>query len=188
MIKRWVKFAVAISVPCLLASCDKARETFGLEKMPPDEYQVVTRAPLAMPPDYGLRAPAPGTQRPQETQPSQAARDILLQASSAGTQRDQPPPRGLSPGESALLAKANALQADPKIRDVIDRETSMLSDADKSFVDSLLFWQAKEPPGVVIDPQKEQQRLQEASALGQTPSGPPPVIERKQKGWLEGIF
>jgi hypothetical protein len=71
---------------------------------------------------------------------------------------------------------------------VIDRETSMLADADKSFIDSLLFWQAKEPAGVIIDPQQEQRRLQEASALGQAPSGSPPVIERKKKGWLEGIF
>ena len=188
MKKTWTKLAGAVSLLCLLTACGGMRETFGLEKMAPDEYQVVTRAPLAMPPDYGLRAPAPGLQRPQETQPSQAARNILLQASNTGGPRDQPTPRGLSQGETALLSQANALHADTKIRDVIDRETSMLADADKSFVDSLIFWQEKQESGQIIDARKEQQRLQEASALGQKPSGPPPVIERKKRGWLEGIF
>lgn len=188
MNKRWVMFAAAAALPYLLASCSQTREAFGLEKMAPDEYQVVTRAPLAMPPDYGLRAPVPGAQRPQETQTSQAARNILMQAS-AGAQRDgAPAPRGLSQGETALLGQAKALNADSSIRTVIDRETSVLAEADKSFIDSLLFWQQKEPPGVIIDPQQEQRRLQEASAVGEAPQGAPPVIERRQKGWLEGIF
>ena len=190
MPRLWLKFAAAAVLPCVLASCEKSREAFGLEKMPPDEFQVVTRAPLAMPPDFGLRAPAPGAQRPQDVQTSQQARDILLQQTSSAGGREALPaaPRGLTPGESALLSQAKALNADPKIRDTIDRETSMLADADKSFVDSLLFWQEKDPPGTIIDPQREQRRLQEASALGQAPAGPPPVIERRKKGWLEGIF
>jgi hypothetical protein len=87
MISPWFKLAAAIALPCLVVGCDKARETFGLEKMPPDEYQVVTRAPLAMPPDYGLRVPAPGQQRPQDLPPSQQARNLLLQSSAAAGAR-----------------------------------------------------------------------------------------------------
>ena len=50
---------------CLLAvlvagGCEGARKAIGLDKAAPDEFSVYTRAPLSMPPEYGLRPPAPG--------------------------------------------------------------------------------------------------------------------------------
>jgi len=44
----------------------------------PDEFRVVTKAPLVVPPDFSLRPPAPGKPRPQELQPESAARTALL--------------------------------------------------------------------------------------------------------------
>ena len=43
-----------------LAACDSARETLGLNKRAPDEFAVVPRAPLVLPPNYDLRPPEPG--------------------------------------------------------------------------------------------------------------------------------
>ena len=68
-------------------------------------------------------------------------------------------------------------------------ESSALVEADKGMFDKLLFWQKPQPPGVVVDPEKEAQRLREASALGKpADEGKVPVIERKERGWLEGLF
>src|SRR3546814_5174685 len=39
----------------------------------PDEFRVVSRAPLTLPPDYNLRPPEPGAPRPQVGTPSQQA-------------------------------------------------------------------------------------------------------------------
>ena len=51
-----------------LAGCSgTVQEKLGLGKRAPDEFQVVRRAPLILPPDYSLRPPAarrsPGRRR-----------------------------------------------------------------------------------------------------------------------------
>ena len=51
----------------VLSGCGSARQTFGLDRKPPDEFSVLTRAPLAVPPEYKLRPPTPGAPRPQES-------------------------------------------------------------------------------------------------------------------------
>ncbi|KJS38300.1 MAG: hypothetical protein VR70_10355, partial [Rhodospirillaceae bacterium BRH_c57] len=36
------------------------KETLGLNRQAPDEFQVVSRPPLAIPPEFKLRPPEPG--------------------------------------------------------------------------------------------------------------------------------
>ena len=50
----------------LTTSCtSKSSNTFGEDKPAPDEFAVYSRAPLSVPPDFGLRPPEPGATRPQ---------------------------------------------------------------------------------------------------------------------------
>ena len=59
----------------------------------------------------------------------------------------------------------------------------------QSFIDSLLFWQKQDPPGTVVNAKEEQQRLRENAALGKpVTEGSTPVIERRKKAPLEGLF
>ncbi len=178
----------AVAMIAGLGGCENARETFGLAKSAPDEFAVVTRAPLAIPPEFGLRPPTPGAKRPQEASTQNEARQILLQSGENGT----PGAAGgkeFSRGEVALLGKAGAGNADPAIRDKVSRESSVLAEGDKGFIRTLIFWQDEEPPGIIIDADKESRRLRENAALGDIPvKGPTPVIERRDKGFLEGIF
>jgi hypothetical protein len=179
---------VVVGVIVSLGGCEQTREAFGLKKSAPDEFAVVTRAPLAVPPDYGLRPPTPGVQRPQETTTTNEARQILLRKGA----NDKPGASGaksLSRGEVALLGKAGAGNADPSIRQKVSRESSVLAEGDNKFLARLMFWRADEPPGLVVDPDSESRRLRENSALGDVPvKGTTPVIERKEKGFLEGLF
>ena len=62
----------------LILGCENAKETIGLTKQSPDEFAVVTRAPLSIPPKFDLRPPKPGADRPQETATRSEARKILL--------------------------------------------------------------------------------------------------------------
>ena len=179
---------VAIGVIASLGGCEQTREAFGLNKSAPDEFAVVTRAPLAIPPDFGLRPPTPGAKRPQEDSTKNEARGILLRSGPNGAQA-VPGGKELSRGEVALLGKAGAQDADPSIRDKVSRESSVLAEGDNEFLARLMFWRDDEPPGRIIDADNESRRLRENAALGDTPvKGTTPVIERKEKGFLEGLF
>ena len=43
-----------------VAGCHTASRALGMTKVTPDEFRVVTKAPLTLPPDFSLRPPAPG--------------------------------------------------------------------------------------------------------------------------------
>jgi hypothetical protein len=190
--------AFALAMPAL-AGCSSTKEMLGLTKRSPDEFQVVSRAPLSMPPDFSLRPPTPGAPRPQEGTTTQQAQGIVTGYSARATstlQPDQIPSVGEgeqtsteSEGETAFLQSASVTGVDPNIRKLVDEETAEDQDASQSFLDDLIFWRKAEPYGTVVDPVAEQKRLQENQALGQpTDTGETPIIERKKKGLFEGVF
>ena len=123
-----------------LAGCQSASKALGMSKVVPDEFRVVTKAPLVVPPDYALRPPAPGEPRPQELQPESAARQALI-GESAGAAR--------SDGERLLVAKAGVEKADPLIRFVVDDENGDLAHKDESFASKVMFWKKAAPAGGV---------------------------------------
>src|ERR1700692_3499242 len=101
-----VHAGLLISGSAVLAGCNSASRALGVAKVTPDEFRVVSKAPLVVPPDYSLRPPAPGEPRPQELQPESQARQALL-AQRAAEDRSQ--------GEKLLATKAGADNADPMI-------------------------------------------------------------------------
>ncbi|MDZ4376074.1 MAG: DUF3035 domain-containing protein [Phenylobacterium sp.] len=114
-----------------LAGCQSTQSALGMSKVTPDEFRVVTKAPLVVPPDYALRPPAPGEPRPQELQPESAARNALLGQREAEQRSD---------GEKLLVAKAGAERADPLVRYVVDDEFGDIAHKEKSFADRVMFW------------------------------------------------
>jgi len=185
----WLAAVALGAAAVVLAGCEQTRSAIGLDKQSPDEFAVVSRAPLSIPPDFRLRVPVPGADRPQEASTRDRAREFLIGTSGRPADQAAIAAGRFSPGESALLKRAGALSPDPSIRAAVDRESSALAEAEKSVFDKVVFWQKPQPPGKAVDPDKESRRLREASALGNAPNkGEVPVIERKDRGWLEGIF
>jgi len=184
---RLIQAGCLIAVGVALAGCEKTRNILGMTRNVPDEFAVVARAPLSMPPDYGLRPPEPGKARPQEFVPREAARKILLENAGA---KPFPASKGkFTAGESAILSRAGALNSNSLIRRTVNRESTLLAQADKTLLDKIVFWQNPPLPGIVVDPAKETRRLREAQALGEAPNaGKVPTIERRRRGILEGIF
>jgi hypothetical protein len=189
--------ALAVGLPLAAGGCSGVKETLGLTKQSPDEFKVVSRAPLSMPPDYNLRPPTPGAPRPQEGTPRDQAQHAVFQyAETGGVAADAIPPIGegeadtaQSSGESALLQSAGASGVDPNIRQLVDTETAEDAAASRTLADTLTFWREPEPYGEVVDPSAEQKRLQENAALGKpVTEGETPTIVRKKRGMLEGIF
>ena len=160
-----------------LSGCTSTKQALGMTKVVPDEFRVISKAPLVVPPDYALRPPAPGEPRPQELQPESAARTALLGRREA---------QDRSGGEALLVAKAGADKADPLIRFVVDDENGDIAHKDKSFAEKVMFWKAGEPRAVVsasagdnvpapLDPAAEDAKIK---AL----TGDKPVIIKREKG------
>ena len=152
-----------------LSGCQSTAKALGMTKVVPDEFRVVTKAPLTVPPDYSLRPPTPGEPRPQELQPESAARAALL-GERASQQRSQ--------GEKLLVAKAGADKADPLVRYVVDDEFGDLAHKDPSFADKVLFWRKDK---------KAEAAAQTAKASGaETPAPVDPQVEAARLKSLVG--
>jgi hypothetical protein len=166
---------VLASLP--LGGCSGINRALGIEKVVPDEFAVVSRAPLAIPPDYTLRPPRPGAAPTQELSPTESARQTIFKAAS-----EQPAVTGQgndrrSTGESELLRAAGAGSASGDIRQTLAKETQNPGAVDQSFVDRLLFWRGGDPAPAkdqVIDPNAEAQRLKTAPT--QTSANPAPAL------------
>ena len=171
-----------------LSACSDFRAAIGLDKRAPDEFAVVSRAPLILPPDYRLRPPEPGAPRPTETSPREDAETAVFEdarTEDAGAESAT----GGTPGEAALLDRAGTADADPGIRRLLDREHATRVEEDEGFLDALLFWQEDAPPGEVVDPEGEARRLRENEALGApVTAGETPTIKQGEKALLEDLF
>ena len=187
-LSRLVKLSAVSAMILSLAACSGIKKSLGLENQPPDEFTVVARAPLELPPDYTLRPPRAGALRPQDQTPTEVARTNVFRVEDK-TQPQVAPRGAQSVGEAALLKQAGADNVDPNIRRVVNQENTRYLESDRSFVDKLVFWRAAPEPGIVVDPAKEAERLRQNAALGKPATeGETPIIERKKKALLEGIF
>ena len=127
---------VGLTAAAGLSGCGAVGQTFSNAKLAPDEFRVVTKAPLVVPPEYALRPPNPGEPRPQELQPESQARQALIGARE-NAQRSQ--------GEVLLADKAGAEKADPLIRYVVDDQYGAIAHKEKPFADRVMFWRKGQP-------------------------------------------
>ncbi|ABS61912.1 conserved hypothetical protein [Parvibaculum lavamentivorans DS-1] len=179
----------ALSVSLAACGGESLRDTLGYGKSAPDEFAIVTKAPLVIPPDYSLRPPQPGAPRPQEMeiQPSIGAQRALMGDASVASSGSST----LSAGEQALLSQSGGAEADPRIRQVVNAETRSLVEEDKTFVDNVIFWkQPGTPPDErLVNPTEETQRIQQNEAEGKpVTEGETPTVKQKKEGWFSGIF
>lgn len=138
----------------LLAGCGNSIEDeLGMGKQSPDEFAIVAKAPLIIPPDFKLRPPQPGAPRPTEANTAEVAQYMIYgNESVAGS---------ASPGEALLLKEAGAQTADPNIRATVDREGSDLVSKDDTFLEEILSNEGDVYVGEnTIDPAAEKQRLE----------------------------
>jgi Protein of unknown function (DUF3035) len=168
----------------LLAACGNVRDDLGLGRSTPDEFAVVDRAPLSVPPEFTLRPPDPGAGRPQEVDTKQRAENTLF-----GDDKNKPaaakPSTGESGTEKTVLANAGAANADPNIRSTVDREAAEKVVASPHLVDSLLWWKRNQLPGVTVDATAEAARIKDAKAKNEPLNqGATPIIEQQKTGWL----
>jgi len=125
----------------VLPGCSDLRLALGMDRAGPDEFAVESRAPLLIPPDFTLRPPQPGAQRPQEVTAAERARRVVdsagpgepgKQASSAL----RPSSEGLAPvgaqdpaqqvGENSMASKLLGSSESASGATAVKRETTVL--------------------------------------------------------------
>ena len=194
----------------MTAGCGSVKDELGLEKKAPDEFTVVRNAPLSLPPNYNLRPPKPGESGAGQQEQREKARTLLtgrqntLKAkqdnssahSKAGStflagrsdnQIGEIKENSPAQGEQALLSHLDATNADPNIRQKVDKEANILASDDRGFVEKLMFLRKQDTPGTIVDAEGEAKRLKENTASGKPPTdGETPVIriERSSSGGI----
>jgi len=167
---------VALVVAAAATSgCASLSRSLGATKSSPDEFRVVSQAPLTLPPDYNLRPPRPGEARPTELQPADEARAALF---------GQEVGQAASQGERTFVTNAGAGAADPNIRDTVDFESQGIVRRNENFVNRVLsFGGSGAPAAAPLNAEQEAQRLQDEESIRRATGGGQVVIERDRGGF-----
>lgn len=156
-----------------LGGCSNVKNSLGLEKDSPDEFAVLSGAPLEVPPHLILPPPVPGKPRPQEQAAITRAEEAVLGNARARSSQ-------VSSAESALLQKTGAANADPTIRVQVHNETNALTERNLPVAKKLINLGNKnvEPSATVVDARAELERLRKNKAEGKSVTeGETPFIE-----------
>lgn len=154
--KRWMLCLLA--VPFALTACSGVKKTLGVERSAPDEFAVVERAPLTMPPNFGLEPPRPGAPRPQELVGDQRAEAVVFGKPVATS-------ANASASEKAFLKQMDA-PADPDIRQKLRGER----DAGEATTVTERLGLATPESGKVLNPVEESKRLNKDKGVTPSPA------------------
>jgi hypothetical protein len=165
---------IAASLALVLPACQSTSNALGLRKDAPNEFNILTNAPLVVPPEYNLRPPAPGESSSYDNYSQQSAREALI-----GDIDPAEPTRG----EVVFMTRAGATRSDPEIRIKLDGQNSVERKSE-TFADRVLFFSdgvqhdAQGNP-VPLDSEGERQRLE---GIQRVTGGGEVTITRKPGG------
>jgi hypothetical protein len=174
---------VILSVGVLLSGCSNVRDALSQNKKAPDEFAVIARAPLSVPPNFNLRVPKPGAERPQESLARNGVKDVIFKNNTPNKEE------GNSVDLLGIRKLLGTESANPNIRQVINDETQNMVFEDKLFIDKILSWGKPAADGVLVDASAESKRLKDNAAQGKSvTAGETPIITRKKMGLLNKLF
>jgi len=155
------KTLLILAAGAALAAAPACSSNGGGTGSTPNEFRVVTKAPLSVPPEYNLRPPGAGTTTPAEVEAATTGVTTAF-----GTTHGQ----NASASEKALVAAAGANAANPAVRAQIDYEETKAIRKSSSISDRVFFWRKDKPEDA-------------ASAATDNATGDQPVaIERTSGG------
>lgn len=192
-----------VLLPLLLGACesDDVQKTLGLNREAPDEFIVVSRPPLSLPPEFTLRPPRPG-EAPRGSAADEQARSlitgkpaasvadpVMLEAPTVNT-AVTPVTRNdaLSGGAANLLRRAGADSGDEGIRAQLSNDAATPADTSnaESLLDKITGAEKNEP---TVDAEKEAERLRSNKDSGKAlTDGEVPVEKPGGNSLIDRIF
>lgn len=167
-------------------------ERIGIERKAPDEFRVLSRPPLSVPPEFNLRPPSDGSDYGElEVPASKTAESAVF-----GTNlNDGTAPTAVVPVESGavgsqsdqnFLNRAGVAVANPDIKSIIRKENPVEAPEEKGFLQKLREPTTREP---TVDATKEAERLKTNEATGKAiDDGETPTKLPKDRGIIDKIF
>lgn len=204
-------YIASIMCAFALAACSGGgvKETLGLESKAPDEFKVVSRPPLSVPPQFSLRPPAVGDNSANPYATDKQAESLVtgkpVDASGGETfvlKNSEAPATAVHPvesnpinaiagssAESQFLQKAGAHEVDPGVRKELVEERIVKQEAkeDASWWDWTAY--APEKKETVVDAKKESERIEKNKEEGKPVNeGETATIKPKDRGVLGYIL
>ena len=180
-LKSFLTIFLIVLVTVSISACSGFKKELGFGRNSPDEFTVVKRAPLTLPPEYDLLPPDPDkiAEEKNSADISSKAKAVVF-----GSNTDIADNIGEKTPEMALLDKVGAKNADADIRKEIDKENGyLILDDDKGLADKILFWKNNKnnDEEILVDPVKESERIRKKRKTGDKLDGSDvPVIKKKQ--------
>ncbi len=190
---------LVLSMAVLATGCTSTQKrTIGLTRDAPDEFDVLSRAPLSIPPDFRLAEPNPGGESLSDRRADEIPRNTVFGTDDLDARvydaSNPGPLGGQTTGERSFLGQAGAQNSTANIRQVIDGEARAVNEADDSFINKVITFgtgaQDVSSNEVLVDAQEETRRIRENRALGndvtfgETPELDPP----DRTNALQGLF
>ena len=201
------RFIAPALLLALLAGCsgNDVKDTLGMNRVAPDEFKVVSRPPLTVPPQFSLVPPDTGSEGPGQQQAADQAKEAVMGSSTAapepipaakpGKSKSQaaasgPRGTGSAQADSAFMQRFGADKADPNVRKELteDRINKQIKEEDESWWDimSSPAPKAKDP---TVNAPLESERIKDNTDAGKPVNeGETPTVKEKDRGILGRIL
>lgn len=206
LIRSHLRHAV-ISLLCMtsVTGCGSdVKDTLGMTRVSPDEFRVVSRPPLTVPPQFSLRPPSVDANPPGMVPTTEQAKEMVLGGTQTGeidnalaqrpsaqgsTDASNPISGNVTEADKRFLQQFGVTEADPTIRQQLieERVTKQLVEEEESWWEVLSV--KPKPKDPTVNAGKEYDRIQENKDAGKSVTeGETPVRESKDLGILGRIM
>lgn len=156
MFKITGKVIIAIALLTTVSACStNTREALGIKRKAPDEFKVLSHAPLSVPPEFSLRPIAGDKITGKDvTINGKEGRAVFEKAAAEiSTERT-------SKAENAFLQNANASNANPRIKEILKRDATFTKEEKGGLLKKLAFFRSDEKKETsVINASAERERI-----------------------------
>lgn len=192
-------------LPLTACGSGSVKQVLGLDRGAPDEFRVVSRPPLSVPPEFDLNPPDPTAASVDQAPISKQAKELVLgtgtDAAPAADTAAKPakpkakgktkPDAGPSKADSTFLERAGAVQTNPGIRKELLEERyqrQQVEEEKKSqWWNVLPSWSDRSDP--TVNPQKEDARIKTNEKEGKPVNeGETEINKGKAKSTLDYIL
>lgn len=199
MHSRYFSVLIVSGAFSLLAACDGGvGESLGIERQAPDEFSVISRPPLSLPPEFNLRPPAEGDDTvignlaPANKQAEALVRGENVSIYNVPGDAEEGSAVTLTKptteGEAVFLQKAGIAQSNPGIREVIRTERPRSLSQAKEAGWSDYFWWNDENEQVVVA-KEEAERIKKNTEEGNPiTEGETPMEKGRDTGFFGRVF